>query len=126
MAEYQLTATNTVQRASDGAFIPDDPANKDRREFEKWLAAGNTPDPYVAPPVPVPPVSPRQIRLALSAIGLRQQVEDYVNAHDITVQDSWHYTTEFDRNHPLIAACAAALGKTDADLDALFALAATL
>jgi hypothetical protein len=75
---------------------------------------------------PPPVVSPRQIRLALTQIGLRQQVEDYVDAQDITVQDSWHYTTEFERTNPLILACAQALGKSDTDLDALFALAATL
>lgn len=75
---------------------------------------------------PPPIVSPRQIRLALTQIGLRQHVEDYVDAQDITVQDSWHYTTEFERTNPLILACAQALGKSDADLDALFALAATL
>ncbi|WP_156928811.1 hypothetical protein [Bradyrhizobium sp. th.b2] len=65
------------------------------------------------------------VRLALYQIELRQQVEDYVNSQDITVQDSWNYTTAFDRNHPLILACKQALGKTDADLDALFVLAAT-
>jgi hypothetical protein len=75
---------------------------------------------------PVTAVSPRQIRLALTLIGLRQQVEDYVNAQDITVQDSWHYSTEFERDHPLMLACKKALNKTDEDLDALFALAASL
>lgn len=74
---------------------------------------------------PLAPVSPRQIRLALTHIGLRQQVEDYVNAQDITVQDSWHYSTEFERNHPLMLACKDALGKTDEELDALFVLAAS-
>lgn len=50
MAQYQLTASNTVIRTADLAYIPDDPANRDRIEYEKWLADGGEPDPYVPPP----------------------------------------------------------------------------
>lgn len=70
-------------------------------------------------------VTPRQIRLALSQAGLRQQVEDYVNSQDNAVQDSWHYSTGFDRTNPLILACQDALGKTEEELDAIFILAAS-
>lgn len=34
-----------VQRLSDNAFIPFDPANRDYQEYLKWVAAGNTPQP---------------------------------------------------------------------------------
>jgi hypothetical protein len=54
MADYRLTDTPDIIRTSDGARIPNDPANRDRAEYEQWLAAGGVPDPYV-PPEPVPP-----------------------------------------------------------------------
>jgi hypothetical protein len=58
MAAYQLTATTAVIREADGAFIPDDPANRDWIIYVAWLAAGNVPDPYSSTPAPVsqPPV----------------------------------------------------------------------
>jgi hypothetical protein len=37
------TEVIVVQRLSDNAFIPFDPANTDYQEYLKWLEAGNTP-----------------------------------------------------------------------------------
>ncbi len=54
MAEYQLTATENVIRTEDGASIPNDPANRDRAEYDAWLADGGVPDPY-EPPEPIVP-----------------------------------------------------------------------
>ena len=36
---------NTVNRISDNAFIPFEPANTDYQEYLKWLEEGNTPLP---------------------------------------------------------------------------------
>ena len=36
---------NMVQRQSDNAFIPFDPANTDYQQYLAWLEAGNTPLP---------------------------------------------------------------------------------
>jgi hypothetical protein len=82
-----------------------------------------------SPPPEDPPltsVSPRQIRLALNALNLRETVDAYVAAAGQDTKDSWEYATQIDRDNPLIAACAAALGKSEEEIDALFELAASL
>jgi len=51
---YQLTSSDTIVRLSDGAFIPTAPGNRDYREYQDWLEAGNTPLPAPEPPAPGP------------------------------------------------------------------------
>lgn len=43
---YKLVKdTNSVQRISDGAFIPFNPDNTDYQQYLKWVAEGNEPLP---------------------------------------------------------------------------------
>jgi hypothetical protein len=122
---YQLTQSAVVVRFSDGSSIPADPANSDYRDYIEWVADGGVPLP--AEPVVIErTVTPRQIRLALTATGLRDAVETYVASASQDVKDSWEYSTVFERNHPLLVAAGQALGKTGAEIDALFDLAASL
>ena len=51
---YQLTSGDTIVRLSDNAFIPNDPGNRDYREYLQWIEEGNTPLPAPAPPAPGP------------------------------------------------------------------------
>lgn len=123
---YRLTSGNGVVREADNAFIPNDPANADWKAYQAWVAAGNTPTPYAPPAVPQTIVSPRQIRLALTQLGYRTQVENAVKAGDQTLQDNWQFASQFDRNNSLVTDVAKALGVSDAQLDELWNLAAKL
>jgi hypothetical protein len=46
--------SDTILRVADQAHIPNDPANRDRAEYEAWLAEGNVPDPPPPPTLPDP------------------------------------------------------------------------
>ena len=66
MAAYALMQNPlVVRRNSDGVFIPDDLNNVDWIAYQKWIAQGNTPDPYVASPIP-----PQQQFAAQIALGI--------------------------------------------------------
>lgn len=68
-----------------------------------------------------------QFRKALNQLGLRDSVEAAIAAsNNQDVKDGWQYTSEFHRYAPLVMQFGAALGKTEAEMDALFELARTL
>ena len=77
-------------------------------------------------PRPVSVVTPRQFRLALNATGMRASIEAYVAAGSQDMKDTWEFATVIERSSPLIVAGAAELNLTEAQIDDLFTLAATL
>ena len=44
--------TNQIQRLSDNAIIPFDPANADYQDYLEWVEEGNTPEAADVPPDP--------------------------------------------------------------------------
>lgn len=71
-------------------------------------------------------VTPLQIRRALLQQGLLDEVQAFVEAADLETRMAWEYAVQIDRGNALISAAAASIGATDADVDELFRLAATL
>lgn len=75
----------------------------------------------------IAPVTRRQMLTALHRVGLLATIKGAVAASgDIELQIAFDESQEFQRNNPFLASMAQALGKTDAEVDAIFALAATL
>ena len=148
MADYRLTDSEVVVRTIDGAFIPNDPLNRDRIDYEAWLADGNEPDPY-EPPVVVEPVpatiSDRQFfqQLAIAKVISQEEALAAVKTGDIpaalsgfiaALDDAARFNAEmllsgatlFQRAHPLTDAIAAAQGMTPEQVDDFFRAAAAL
>lgn len=76
-------------------------------------------------PPPVPrSVTPVQARRALRQAGLLDQVDTLVATLPPEARDEWEYGLAVERDNPVIAAVAAALGLTAAQVDDLFRAAA--
>lgn len=94
-----------------------------------WRWDGSSWQPYA--PVIVPSeVSMMQARLALLQTGLLDQVDAQIAAMTdpprIASKIRWEFATAVRRDDPLVAELGAALGLSQAQLDALFIQAATL
>ena len=97
-------------------------------EVTDW--EGPLPTPPV-PPVPVPAaVTMRQARLALLGAGKLAGVTAAINAlpspQKEAAQIEWEYSQTVERNRGFVLLLSAALGLTDAQMDALFVNAAGL
>lgn len=97
------------------------------RDFQEWLAEGNTPEPYVAPPPPIPSTVTRFQALAtLAAGGWLDVVHTYIDnlpRTDIT-RLAFENATDWERTSPTVNALAQMLGLSDAQVDDLFTAAA--
>lgn len=71
-------------------------------------------------------LTPRQFLQALTKAGLRAAVEAAVAAGSQDLKDWYNRATEFESTHPVLLVMAQTLGKTKADVDALFQMGATL
>jgi hypothetical protein len=60
---------------------------------------------------------------ALYQLGWLEDVKAAVAAAGGLAAELWAHASSFERNHPLVAQIATAIGKSQADLDSLFLLA---
>lgn len=86
----------------------------------EWAAVANAP-----PPVPAS-VTPLQMRRALRAADLKDQVDGLAAQLGEEAEEAWQYALEIERASPFIAQAAQLLGWTEQQVDDLFRLAATL
>jgi len=95
-------------------------------EFLQWLAAGNTPDPYVAPPPPIPATVTRFQALAvLAAGGYLDTVRTYIATlgEDNITRLAWENAADWERTSPTLNALATMLNLTSTEVDDLFVAA---
>jgi hypothetical protein len=112
-----------VPRAPGMISVEGEPEQRDGEWWQTWqMVPAPPPEPE---PVPAS-VTPLQIRRALRQVGLNDEVAAFVEASSPEVREAWEYAVQIDRNNELIAAAAASIGATDAEVDDLFRLAATL
>lgn len=71
-------------------------------------------------------ITPRQIRLQLNALGLRQQVEDWVATQPVDIKDWWEFSSSCERNNRILINAATHFGFTSEQLDELFMEASKL
>ena len=71
-------------------------------------------------------ITPRQIRLQLITLGLRQQVEDWVATQPLATKDWWEFSLSIDRDNQMLIDAATHFGMTSEQLDQLFIAAAKL
>jgi hypothetical protein len=74
----------------------------------------------------LPALTPWQMRKALRAAGLMSAVKTAMQAADEEVKEAWEFAQEFRRDNELVCSVAAALGKTEDDLDNLWILGGSL
>ena len=65
-------------------------------------------------------ITPRQIRLQLITLGLRQQVEDWVATQPLATKDWWEFSLSIDRNNQMLIDATTHFGLTSEQLDQFF------
>lgn len=71
-------------------------------------------------------VTPRQFRLALLSFGINISVIDSMLSDNPTGLVEWNFASTIERDHPLVTTLGDAMGKSAAEIDAIFELAKTL
>ena len=98
-------------------------------QYLAWLAAGNTPEPYVPPPPPIPATVTRFQALAvLAAGGYLGTIRTYINTLDVNnIQRlAWENAADWERTSPTLNALATMLNLTSEQVDDLFVAASQI
>ena len=142
---YKLTSSpTTVQRLYDNAFIPFDGGNRDYQEYLKWLEEGNTPEPYIPPPPPVPQsITRRQCAIELrertlitplEALNMTktaappamiQSIFDAMTENNRILAETDFAADTYERSNQLLVQVMTSSGATEEEIDDFFRSAST-
>ncbi len=122
---YKTDKFENITRESDGACIPRDSTNVDYQEYLAWVVEGNTPEPYIEPPPPVPQsITQRQARIILIRAGYLATVEAAIanmpGASGDEARITWEFATEIRRDDPLLVLISGLLSLTEEQIDQMF------
>ena len=122
MAYTHNIATGRVIRDSDQYQVaPCQSVNDpDYVAYITWVDAGNAPAVVDIAPPTFEPIIRAQLRLALDAAGLTAAVDAAIAAGPAALRIMWEDSQSYHRQHPLVIGVQQALGKSDAELDALW------
>jgi hypothetical protein len=124
MSEWKIDfGLRRVTRLSDGVTGAADDRDPLFSEYTAWLLEGGTPIVENTEVLPIPESVPsHHLRRALTAAGLRQQIEALISALpvDHAMRDDWEYAPTIRRDAQGIESVRAALGLTEAQVDDVF------
>lgn len=129
MLSYTLNQNGSAaQKVIDGVETGEWVNVQTNADYLAWLAAGNTPSPFVPPVAPVPQAVPLwAVRTVLTNHGLFTQADALITAStDVGLKNVWQYGNYVDRDSAAIATLAAAMGLTSEQVDTLFQEAGAL
>lgn len=97
---------------------------------QAWIAGGNPVVPYDPPTAEelreqMPPLTPRQLRLALASVGITEAAVDAKLVGDTEGQIEWKWASLYKRTHPLIETMGLAFALPPEQIDSLWEWAAT-
>jgi hypothetical protein len=121
--------TKTVQQCIGASCNPDSTYRLDFADGTSRLATTEEIDAATLADAraSIKPVTRKQMLIALHRAGLLDTIKGAVAASgNIELQIAFDEALTFERNDPFLAAMAAALGKSDAEVDGIFALAASI
>lgn len=122
------TPSGTIR--NDGVVVIQDDTKPEYQAYVAFLQMGGTPqqiaDQVDPPAKPHVSCTPWQLRKALNARGLREQVDALVTSLDQDARDGFEYATSWESDNPLLLAAIPALGWSVDDLHDLITFASSL
>lgn len=126
---YTISYPSGVIR-NDGVVVEPDDSKPAYQLYHQFLQTGGTPmqipDQVDAERKPHATCTPWQLRKALNARGLREQVDSLVATLDQDARDGFEYATMWESDNPLLLAAIPELGMSESDLHDLITAASTL